>query len=392
MAKFGFTVSNQILTACALASAALITGCSSVESTSTKQLSAIQTAKPQPQGQTQTAAYAVPATQNGTVPTPTAYATANSSLTPAQQAAAQLGTMTNPAAEAKAPTNETATATAAATTAAPATAAAATTSVVDSDAPPPVDLAAAAAATTFVVPGNPGVPTARPDIPQTAFATAETALPASPAQVASAVPQQEALPVAAAALVQTASLKTSPQIPQGMYTMAAMESDFDTGEPMGLENLVAKQMIVPMPRPGSAVGYAAASATPASLTTALAAKPTSSRPELDRLIAFYAKLNNLPEELVHRVVKRESTYNPRAYHNGNYGLMQIRYNTAKGLGYNGPAEGLFDAETNLKYATRYLRGAFVVADNQHDNAVKLYASGYYYTAKRKGLLDELDMR
>ncbi|MEY9829230.1 soluble lytic murein transglycosylase-like protein [Sinorhizobium fredii] len=95
---------------------------------------------------------------------------------------------------------------------------------------------------------------------------------------------------------------------------------------------------------------------------------------------------------MHRVVKRESNYNPHAYSKGNYGLMQIRYNTARGLGYDGPAEGLFDAETNLKYATRYLRGAWMVADNQHDGAVKLYASGYYYHAKRKGMLDMLDMR
>jgi soluble lytic murein transglycosylase-like protein len=133
-----------------------------------------------------------------------------------------------------------------------------------------------------------------------------------------------------------------------------------------------------------------AKSIPASL--GIGTKPTSSRPELDRLIAYYAKLNNIPEELVHRVVKRESTYNPRAYHSGNYGLMQIRYNTAKGLGYEGPAEGLFDAETNLKYATKYLAGAWMVADNQNDGAVKLYASGYYYHAKRKGLLETLGMK
>ncbi|MDQ0320957.1 soluble lytic murein transglycosylase-like protein [Pararhizobium capsulatum DSM 1112] len=383
MARIGFSISNQVLTACAIASATLMAGCSSVDNTSTKQLSAIQTPKPQPSATTQTAAYAVPA-QNGTTPTPTAYATPGTTLTPAQQAAAQLGAMTS---------QQTAAATTTpATTAVPAASATASAAAVDADTPPPVDLAAAAAATTFVVPGMPALPTPRPDIPQTAAVAAATPVAASPVQIASAVPQQEPLPEAAAAMVQTASFGTSPQIPQGMYAMAAMESDFDTGEPMGLENLVAREMIVPMPRPGSAVGYAAASAMPASLTTALAAKPTSSRPELDRLISFYAKLNGIPEELVHRVVKRESTYNPRAYHNGNYGLMQIRYNTAKGLGYEGPAEGLFDAETNLKYATKYLRGAWVVADSQHDSAVKLYASGYYYTAKRKGLLDDLDMR
>lgn len=198
-----------------------------------------------------------------------------------------------------------------------------------------------------------------------------------------------ALPVTANAMVETKTARI-PQMPTTMASMA-MDSDFDTGEPVGLETLVAKRMIVPLPKPESgAVAYASAAATPAAF--GVTEKLTSSRPELDRLISFYAKLNGIPEALVHRVVKRESTYNPKAYSKGNYGLMQIRYNTAKGLGYQGTAEGLFDAETNLKYATKYLRGAWMVADNQNDNAVKLYASGYYYHAKRKGMLDMLDMR
>jgi soluble lytic murein transglycosylase-like protein len=107
---------------------------------------------------------------------------------------------------------------------------------------------------------------------------------------------------------------------------------------------------------------------------------------LNALIKKYSKIYEVPEELVHRVVRRESRYNPSAYSRGNYGLMQIRYNTAKAMGYDGPAEGLFDAETNIKYAVKYLKGAWLVADNDHDDAVRLYARGYYYDAKRRGLL------
>ncbi|RKE84291.1 soluble lytic murein transglycosylase-like protein [Rhizobium sp. AG855] len=107
---------------------------------------------------------------------------------------------------------------------------------------------------------------------------------------------------------------------------------------------------------------------------------------LNALIKKYSKIYEIPEELVHRVVRRESRYNPSAYSKGNYGLMQIRYNTAKAMGYDGPAEGLFDAETNIKYAVKYLKGAWLVADTDHDNAVRLYARGYYYDAKRRGLL------
>lgn len=111
-------------------------------------------------------------------------------------------------------------------------------------------------------------------------------------------------------------------------------------------------------------------------------------PELDQLMRRYADYYDVPEDLVRRVAKRESTFNPRA-RNGSYlGLMQISHATARGMGYRGAPSGLLDAETNLKYAVRYLRGAYVVAKGNHGVADRLYQSGYYYHAKRAGLLDE----
>ncbi len=249
--------------------------------------------------------------------------------------------------------------------------------------------AALAAETAMMKPGETAATHVAAANQATMPATAANALVAPQTSAAAQAATAAVLPETANTLP-SAKSDSVPQIPEGMM-MAAMESDFDTGEPVGLETLVARRMIVPMAKPSiGASAYAMAKSIPASL--GITEKPTSSRPELDRLIAYYAKLNNIPEALVHRVVKRESTYNPRAYHSGNYGLMQIRYNTAKGLGYEGPAEGLFDAETNLKYATKYLAGAWMVADNQNDGAVKLYASGYYYHAKRKGLLETLGMK
>lgn len=111
-------------------------------------------------------------------------------------------------------------------------------------------------------------------------------------------------------------------------------------------------------------------------------------PELDRLIASYAAHYEVPEKLVRRVVKRESNFNPGARNGPYWGLMQIRHDTARGMGYRGPASGLLDAETNLTYAVRYLRGAYMVAGGDHDLAVRYYARGYYYDAKRQGLLEE----
>jgi soluble lytic murein transglycosylase-like protein len=98
---------------------------------------------------------------------------------------------------------------------------------------------------------------------------------------------------------------------------------------------------------------------------------------LDDMIARHAAANGLPASLVHRVVTRESGYNPRARNGSNLGLMQIQYATARGVGYHGPASGLMNPETNLTYAVRYLAGAYRAAGGNASRAVALYASGYH---------------
>ncbi len=72
--------------------------------------------------------------------------------------------------------------------------------------------------------------------------------------------------------------------------------------------------------------------------------------------------------------------------------MQIRHETARTMGYRGPASGLLDADTNLKYAVKYLRGAYLVAGYNTDGAMRYYKRGYYYDAKRLGLLEEAGLR
>jgi uncharacterized lipoprotein NlpE involved in copper resistance len=132
----------------------------------------------------------------------------------------------------------------------------------------------------------------------------------------------------------------------------------------------------------------AGSAVGAALTPSAYAKADAPRADLDRMIARYAALYDVPEDLVHKVVRRESNYNPAAFNRGHWGLMQIKHATARGMGYDGPARGLLDADTNLRYAVKYLRGAYLVADGDHRRADRLYQTGYYYDAKRKGLLTE----
>lgn len=106
---------------------------------------------------------------------------------------------------------------------------------------------------------------------------------------------------------------------------------------------------------------------------------------LDSLIAKHAAANALPEELVRRVIKRESGGNSHIVSKGNYGLMQIKLGTARSLGYQGGAAGLLDPETNMTYAVKYLAGAYRVAGGDSSRAVHYYAAGYYYAAKRHGI-------
>ena len=93
-----------------------------------------------------------------------------------------------------------------------------------------------------------------------------------------------------------------------------------------------------------------------------------------------------------RVVVRESRYIPSARNGPYYGLMQILPATARGMGYQGSPEGLLDAKTNLEYGVKYLRGAWLVSGGDPEEAVGWYARGYYYEAKRLGLLEETGLR
>ena len=109
-----------------------------------------------------------------------------------------------------------------------------------------------------------------------------------------------------------------------------------------------------------------------------------SRAQYESMVATHAAANNVPEALVHRVIVRESKYHPGLVgRGGTIGLMQIKLPTARGLGYTGDAAGLRDPNTNLAWGTKYLAGAYRAANGDHSQAVRYYASGYYYAAKRQ---------
>ena len=115
-------------------------------------------------------------------------------------------------------------------------------------------------------------------------------------------------------------------------------------------------------------------------------------PELRASINRWADHYDLPRGLVHRLAIRESTHLPGARNGPYWGLLQILPETARTMGFRGRPSDLLDAETNLEFALKYLRGAYLVADGDWDGAIRWYARGYYYEAKRKGLLVETGLR
>lgn len=160
---------------------------------------------------------------------------------------------------------------------------------------------------------------------------------------------------------------------------------------------------LPIPEQSPRVAAVEASANPDvvtdSKTNVTVATSTKSAPEfkdtgtpLDSLISKYSVAYEVPESLVRRVVHRESRGNPQARNGPYWGLMQMLPATARGMGHTGSAQDLLDAETNLKFGVKYLAGAYKVADSNPDQAVRLYARGYYYQAKKKGLLEETGLK
>ena len=104
-------------------------------------------------------------------------------------------------------------------------------------------------------------------------------------------------------------------------------------------------------------------------------------------------MHQIPESLLHRVIQRESDYNPGARNGPYYGLMQILPQTARTMGYQRRArracwmpKPTCTTPGNTCAARGWCRGG------DQDEAVSWYAQGYYYEAKRLGLLEETGLR
>jgi hypothetical protein len=94
------------------------------------------------------------------------------------------------------------------------------------------------------------------------------------------------------------------------------------------------------------------------------------------LIATHAAANGIPVALAQAVVRHESNFNARVTGGaGEVGLMQIKYQTARGMGYTGSRKGLYDPATNIKWGMKYLGQAQRLAGGSQCGTLSRYNGG-----------------
>ncbi len=98
------------------------------------------------------------------------------------------------------------------------------------------------------------------------------------------------------------------------------------------------------------------------------------------LVDKHAAANGLPAAFARAIVQIESKFNPRATgRQREVGLMQIKFATARGIGFTGTREELYDPDTNLKWGMKYLAMAWKLGGNNACGAVLRYQGGHRAT-------------
>ncbi|MHC1548434.1 lytic transglycosylase domain-containing protein [Phyllobacterium sp. K27] len=95
------------------------------------------------------------------------------------------------------------------------------------------------------------------------------------------------------------------------------------------------------------------------------------------IITSYASSYGVPVALAHAVVRVESNYRPNMTGRaGEVGLMQIKYSTAKGLGYTGSRQALYNPDTNIRWGMKYLAGAHKLGNGTTCGTILRYNAGH----------------
>jgi soluble lytic murein transglycosylase-like protein len=102
----------------------------------------------------------------------------------------------------------------------------------------------------------------------------------------------------------------------------------------------------------------------------------TSKPYAD-IVARHAQRLGVSEALAHAVIRVESNYRSNARGRaGEIGLMQIKPATARGIGFSGNAQALYDPETNIRYGMKYLAQAQQLAGGDLCGTILRYNAGH----------------
>lgn len=101
----------------------------------------------------------------------------------------------------------------------------------------------------------------------------------------------------------------------------------------------------------------------------------STRP-YESLISYHARLNGVPVELARAVIRHESGFRAHVTGSaGEIGLMQIKFSTARGMGYTGSRKALYDPKVNITWGMKYLGKARKLAGGSQCGTLSRYNGG-----------------
>lgn len=102
-------------------------------------------------------------------------------------------------------------------------------------------------------------------------------------------------------------------------------------------------------------------------------------PTIRDLVTKHARAAGVPEKLAAAVVNIESRFNPKARGGSALGLMQIKYDTARSMGYAGGVTALLTPETNLQFGMKVLADAYRASNGDLCMTLARYQSGHRVT-------------
>jgi soluble lytic murein transglycosylase-like protein len=97
---------------------------------------------------------------------------------------------------------------------------------------------------------------------------------------------------------------------------------------------------------------------------------------LEAIVDRHAATHGLPKDFARAIVRLESGWNAQLTGAaGEVGLMQIRHETARFMGYDGSRQELYEPDTNVKWGMKYLADAWKLAQGDHCGTVLRYQAG-----------------